>query len=194
MYTSRPSKRWDDAVTRIRALPEFTTFLRPTPFNELAHAADEGPVIIVNISDYRCDAIILRSGAEPSDMELPTVTRAKTTRMTALMEEALGSLDDGHRESGVEKVLNDLWVSVVQLVVQRLEEDGVPRGSRIWWCPTSALCLLPLHAAGVHQKQQSEPSNLLDTFVSSYTTTLSALVRARKRKLRSAERPRALAV
>ena len=59
---------------------------------------------------------------------------------------------------------------------------GVPDKSRrlgIWWCPTSKLCGLPLHAAGMYSRQRVKPNNIPDCYVSSYTPSLSALIKAR---------------
>jgi len=33
-------------------------------------------------------------------------------------------------------------------VIQVLRKSNVPEQSRVWWCPTSAFCSLPLHAMG----------------------------------------------
>ncbi|KAJ6584583.1 CHAT domain-containing protein [Mycena capillaripes] len=71
-----------------------------------------------------------------------------------------------------------MWADIVQPVINQLQALGVPRNSRIWWCPTSYLCALPLHASGSYSKDNPQPG-LPDLFVSSYTPTLSALLRAR---------------
>jgi len=63
-------------------------------------------------------------------------------------------------------------------VVQVLRDElHLPIESRIWWCPTSVSSWLPLHVAGPYRR--GEP-NLPDLFVSSYTPTLGALIRARR--------------
>lgn len=47
--------------------------------------------------------------------------------------------------------------------------------SRIWWCPTGPLALLPIHAAGLYDTD--EPGSKLSDFViSSYTHRLSSLI------------------
>jgi len=42
--------QWNDVVSRIRMLPDFSQFLLPPLFSDLQKAAAEGPVIIVNAS------------------------------------------------------------------------------------------------------------------------------------------------
>ncbi|KAG8863720.1 hypothetical protein FRB96_007557 [Tulasnella sp. 330] len=185
------SRQWTNAVSRIRLLSGFSTFLKPTPFDALSRAADKGPVILVNISKLRSDAIILRDGTEPEVVNLPDVGPIDILDICTCMAKALDQSDPRLRASGIDEVLRLLWELVVRFVVERLKELGLPGGSRIWWCPTSWLCLLPLHAAGIYRPKQPR---LPDMFVSSYTPTLSALIRARSRPSSSVGRPSILAI
>ena len=75
-------------------------------------------------------------------------------------------------------ILRDLWNDIVFPVCNCLSQLGIPQESRIWWCPTSELCALPLHAAGLY-KPKKWNFNLPDIYTSSYTPTLSALISAR---------------
>ena len=45
-----------DIVTEIRQLPGLSRFLLPPLFSDLQIAASGGPVVIVNASQYSCDA------------------------------------------------------------------------------------------------------------------------------------------
>lgn len=135
--------RWDNIVNRIRALDGSSSFLRPTPFKLLIRAADEGPVIIVNISGIRSDAIILRRGAEPEIIKLPNATPEEIRRIASKMEDAVVG---ARQVSEVDEVLRLLWHCIVQPVAGRLEVLGLARGSRIWWCPPSRWCSIVLAA------------------------------------------------
>jgi hypothetical protein len=53
------SEEWDTVVERIRQIDGFANFLQPVPFTTLQSAAADGPVILVNISEYRSDAVML---------------------------------------------------------------------------------------------------------------------------------------
>ncbi|WP_433825963.1 CHAT domain-containing protein [Actinoplanes sp. CA-015351] len=124
---------------------------------ELAVAACEGPVILINVSRHRCDALVVRAGGI-TVRPLP-VTLIEIAAMADRLLAALHDLDD----------------EVVADTVRRLGErvvgpalDGLSAG-RVWWCPTGPLAWLPLHAAA--------PPEL----VSSYTPTLRALIDARRR-------------
>ncbi|KAG8844534.1 hypothetical protein FRB96_003004 [Tulasnella sp. 330] len=185
------SMRWKDIVNRIRQLSGFATFLQPTPFHLLAHAADEGHVIVINVSKIRSDAIIFQKGVEPDIVKLPDATPEGVKHMSSLMEGALSVPGSSGFEEGIKLVLRLLWESIVQPIVKRLEQRGLPRRSRIRWCPTSALCPLPLHAAGIYEPDEL---SLPDIYISSYTRTLSTFIRARNRAPHSALRPSILAI
>jgi len=76
-------------------------------------------------------------------------------------------------------VLEDLYDLVGRLVIDRLRELRIPRQSRVWWCPTSVFCFLPLHAMGPIPSDNNKIRYFSDLYVSSYTPTLGALIAAR---------------
>jgi hypothetical protein len=58
------ASEWDDLVEQIRT--EWSTdFLKPPPIPDLFLAAAGGPVVIVNVSRYRCDALIVTTMRGP---------------------------------------------------------------------------------------------------------------------------------
>jgi tetratricopeptide (TPR) repeat protein/CHAT domain-containing protein len=168
------SEEWDTAVGRIRQTDGFANFLRAVPFTTLQSAATEGPIIIVNISHYRSDAIILQDPGPPVLVCLPGASPDALHQLSKELSSALTL--DCNRSKRIVPILRELWDLVVFPVVHRLDTLGVAEKSRIWWCPTSQLCALPLHAAGPYKSQQR---NLPDIYTSSYTLTLSSLIRAR---------------
>ena len=50
--------------------------------------------------------------------------------------------------------------------------------SRIWWCPMSVFCSLPLHAMGPIPSDDGERRYFLDLYICSYTPSLSALIQS----------------
>ncbi|KAF5347087.1 hypothetical protein D9758_011644 [Tetrapyrgos nigripes] len=175
------SEKWDVLVSRIRQAPGFKDFLQAVPFSRLQPVANEGPVIIINLSTYRSDALILVGDKSdpiliPLDQKLPEHI-SKAYSWFLQWRKSSGITDN--LPSAMVNVLRLLWRFIVSPVVETLEKLGVALGSRIWWCPTSKLCALPLHAAGAHRKK-SGSRNLMDIYVSSYTPTLTALIRARE--------------
>ncbi|KAG1743869.1 TPR-like protein [Suillus lakei] len=167
---------WNDVVSRIRMLPDFSRFLLHPLFSDLRKAAEDGPVIIVNASQYGCDALIIHSADDPVHVPLD-ITRAEVSELSSEFQslaEQFGSANHLHK---LASILRKLWRDIVDPVVQALRESEVHPGSRIWWCPTAEFTLLPLHAAGPYEKKKD---NLSGIYISSYTPTLATLVRARQ--------------
>ena len=78
------------------------------------------------------------------------------------------------RQEVIDDVLDWLWRVVARPVLDALDPD-----SRLWWCLTGPLTLLPVHAA--RERGRHEPDHRLDgRVVSSYTVTLDALLRSRR--------------
>ncbi|KAG8215519.1 hypothetical protein J3R82DRAFT_9167 [Butyriboletus roseoflavus] len=165
-------------VTRIRELPGLSRFLLPSLFADLKQAARGGPVVIVNASKYGCDALVVLVDQDPVHIPL-SITKEAVRELSA----KLGILTvraksiDVRRDLGV--LLRELWDEVVSPIVNFLQTVH-PFQSRIWWCPTAEFSRLPLHAAGPYRKGQQ---NLANLYISSYTPTLTTLIRARRHDL-----------
>ena len=166
-----------DIVTEIRKLPGLSRFLLPPLFSDLQIAASDGPAVVVNASQYSCDALIVLPDKDPVHVVLP-ITRPEVFKLSRdLRSLTLGSrFDDLTREFLM--FLRQLWDSVVFPIVETLQKL-CPHGSHIWWCPTAEFTLHPLHAAGSFRKGQPMFSDL---YISSYTPTLAALIRARQKR------------
>ncbi|KAG2090111.1 CHAT domain-containing protein [Suillus discolor] len=164
--------QWDDVVAHIRMLPDFPRFLLPPLFSDLQKAAEDGPVIVVNASQYGCDALIVHNAEDPVHVPLD-ITQAEVSELSSnfhKLAEQFGSSDNQLKLVGV---LRKLWNDVVDPIVQALRESNVCPGSHIWWCPTVEFTLLPLHAAGPYELKKK---NMSDIYISSYTPTLTTLI------------------
>jgi CHAT domain-containing protein len=155
-------------VARIRSLEGFESFLKPIPFARLRSAAVDGPVIVINHSEQRSDAIIVHSNTDPVLVPLPEAT-------LPVLEELARKAHHNTSEIDFTAMLKDLWKCLVKPIVQVLSVH-LQRGSRIWWCPTGITAFLPLHAAGNYSKQGQ---NLPNFYISSYTPTIATLLRGR---------------
>jgi hypothetical protein len=51
---------------------------------------------------------------------------------------------------------------------------------RVWWCPSGALSLLPLHAAGHHDLSGGLSDAVIDRVISSTVPTVRALLHTRQ--------------
>jgi hypothetical protein len=184
-------------LAEIRALPGFAEFLRPPSAAGLLSAAGRGPVVLVNVSRHRCDALALTSGGVRL-IQLPDLHHGD---VGARVSSFLGALDTLRSRQGAGTdpvgvaadlvaagdVLTDTlrwcWDVITGPVLDGLGITGRPATGRpwprIWWCPTGWLSFLPLHAAGYHDTQDAAvPATVLDRVVSSYTPTVRALSHA----------------
>lgn len=164
-----------ESISRIHG---FRSFLQPPSFRELLWAAEAGPVIIINISNRRSDAIILvRHRSSPVVVPLPDA-QPEDVEVLARRFESEGA--DLNEEVAFE-VLIEIWTRIVEPVADTLNNVlHIPTGSRVWWLAMGAASRLPLHAAGPYEENRA---GMLNLFVSSYTPSLSALIRARTAEL-----------
>ncbi|KAL5501093.1 hypothetical protein ACEPAH_9480 [Sanghuangporus vaninii] len=167
----------------IRIIPGFENFLRNAPFETLRKAAAEGPVIIMNRCQFRSDIIILLYHQRPSCIPLPENFYVDTK----MLEEELSNIrtekgpDSQAYNSKLLSTLKSIWDLAVGRIVEELDKLGIEKNSRIWWCPTSILSALPLHAAAriiTTPEGKKKYQYLSDIYVSSYTPTLTALIDA----------------
>ncbi|EJC97708.1 TPR-like protein [Fomitiporia mediterranea MF3/22] len=177
------SREQEDVINEIRRVQGFENFLEAIPFKVLRQASSEGPVIVVNHSEYRCDALIILSTDDS-----PVVCVSLDDKFFKDSINLCNELLEARRSSGaashdynekLREVMKMLWDRVVSKVVEKLKEVGIAEGSRIWWCPTSVLSALPFHAAGPFKDEDGTTKYLLDDYISSYTPTLAALINAR---------------
>ncbi|MFD1660586.1 CHAT domain-containing protein [Streptomyces caeni] len=183
----------DVVVRRIRTLPGQSGFQRPPSVASLLAEAAHGPVVVVNVSGYRCDALLLTAeglrqvpldGLDADELERAAgVFHADV--VTALDPRAAQDDVDAANER-VTATLGLLWREVAAPVLAELQVTDPD--TRVWWVPTQALCRLPLHAATAAQDASKSPADgtvspesLVDRTVSSYTPTVTALHHARAR-------------
>ncbi|KAF8269756.1 CHAT domain-containing protein [Lactarius quietus] len=188
----------DNLIPRIQALPGFDSFLTSPSFDTLRSAASCGPVVIINHSRWRSDILILLHNTPPSLIPTPAnfYRRASGLKNKLLASRAKYGLDSSHYDETLAFVLAKLYKLVGKPVIARLRQLNVREQSRIWWCPTSVFCSLPLHAMGPIPSDDGERRYFLDLYICSYTPTLSALIQSRHRMpgSRSSERPSLLLV
>ncbi|KAG9011296.1 hypothetical protein FRB93_003098 [Tulasnella sp. JGI-2019a] len=189
------SQHWYDVLMRIRELPGFQAFLKPAPFDILQRAAAKGPVIMINVTRLRSDAIIILEVGEPVVISLPKATPGTIDVLSERLKEVV--ISSGVRLRGMSfatplnRDLRDIWIYIVEPIVYYLERTlNLPTVSRIWWNPTTAVWSFPLHAAGNYDTAEE---NLPDRFVSSYTPSLLTLLRS-EAPAREAPRPTLLLV
>ncbi|THV02103.1 hypothetical protein K435DRAFT_571459, partial [Dendrothele bispora CBS 962.96] len=73
--------RYEELLQHIRELDGFGSFLRPKKFSELAPAARNGPVIIINVHDSGCDALVVCPSTDIIHVPLPMVSSGVAAKM-----------------------------------------------------------------------------------------------------------------
>ncbi|KAH9987725.1 CHAT domain-containing protein [Russula compacta] len=185
----------DKLISQIRAQPGFDSFLIPPSFDTLRSAAAGGPVILINHSEWRSDIIILLHDTSPSLIPTREDFCGHAKRLhDKLLDARKKGLDSFEYEDALEEVLKHLYDLVGRPVIERLRELDIPEQSRVWWCPTSVFCSLPLHAMGPIPSNDSVKLYFSDIYISSYTPTLSALIESRELSTQLSDVPSMLLV
>ncbi|MEU3249874.1 CHAT domain-containing protein [Streptomyces sp. NPDC006997] len=186
-------------TARIRAQRGFQRFGLPPSPEELLDTARTDPVVVINLSFQRCDALVLtRDGITRVDLpELvgETLVDQVITFRDALADGWYDPVPARRRQAqrAMNGVLEWLWDAVTGPVLEALGHDREPGPDapwpRVWWAPGGFLSLLPLHAAGHHTDAGPARRTVMDRVVSSYTPTVRALRHAREQEERAASRP-----
>ncbi|KAN0131130.1 CHAT domain containing protein [Lactarius tabidus] len=178
-------KERNSLISHIQSLPGFENFLKPLSFDVLDFAVAHGPVIIINQSQppFPSHIILLLKDSPPSVISTPSNFCDRTNQLENELlrvrkEKGLDSMD---YDLTLASVLSDLYELVGKPVIERLRKLKVPEKSRVWWCPTGALCSLPLHTMGPIPSTDGDGLYFSDLFIPSYTPSLSALIESRKR-------------
>ena len=178
-------KERETLVSRIQSLPGLKDFLKPPSFDVLNSAAAYGPIIIINVArpEFPSSIIILLKDSHPSVISTPPDLhdRANQLKIELLRVRKEKGLDSQDYDVTLASVLLGLYELVGKPVIERLRELKVPEKSRIWWCPTSSFCSLPLHAMGPIPSDDGKDLYFSDLYIPSYTPTLAALIESRKR-------------
>ncbi|THU80722.1 hypothetical protein K435DRAFT_874071 [Dendrothele bispora CBS 962.96] len=161
--------QYEELLQKVRGLDGFGSFLRPKKFSELAPAARNGPVVIINVHHSCCDALVMHS-------DLILSLKAGNAREPRQLPP-----DYNVSSSILKEILGKLWDFVAHPILSAAENilhenihDSLPH---ITWCATGASAFLPLHAAGIYGSDDpTKNMNISDFAVSSYTTTLTALL------------------
>jgi CHAT domain-containing protein len=173
-------KDLEKRIQEIRKLPEHTNFLLGQSSEEMRACAEEGIIVIVNITEYRSDAILVSSTA---------ITTIPLTNMTGLdTKKWLAQKWSGKRQDRSKaneaylEMLAWLWHVCVQPISQLIPaSDKLPR---LWWIGSGLASSLPFHAAGIYTDDKE--NTVVHRTVSSYIPSIRELTNSRQR-IRDAE-------
>lgn len=145
----------------------------PLPELSMERAKQLRALWLTELTRYRDR--IRDSSKSPSELPLDVEAQLSAHDMTLARYTSFVYEDD---EDGVH-LFERLWTWIVHPIIQSLQ-SAKDRGygsalPHMTWCPTGPLTQLPLHAAGVYSG--SHGPRAFDFVVSSYTPSLSALLR-----------------
>jgi len=185
-----------ELILQIQAMSGFHDFMKKRSFDDLRSAAASGPVIIVNHSKWRSDILIVLHDTDPLLITTPEdfYDRSIELRTRLVRTRKKYPLESRQYQRALRFVLQSLYELVGQPVIKELRRLNIPEQSRIWWCPTSVFCSLPLHAMGPIPSDDGVPRYFSDLYIPSYTPTLFSLIESRKLGKSSSEKPSILLV
>jgi CHAT domain-containing protein len=183
-------------ISQIQQLPGFGNFLKAASFDTLRAAASRGPVVIINHCKYRSDILIVLHDSPPSLITTADDFYSKANKIANRLLDTRKKylLESIQYQRALHSALKDLYELVGKPVVTKLHELNIPEQSRIWWCPTSVFCSLPLHAMGPTSSNDKFRKYFSDLYISSYTPTLSALIKSREPCVHSSDSPSLLII
>ena len=179
--------QWEGLLERVRKLNGFEHFLKPIPFCELRQAATTEQVVIINISQYKADALIFSEAGPINHVPLPSIDHEVLTELSGEMllqrpvvanEKTQKSYTTRYLKPTLQAVWNYILIPIFTSINFPMIHPVTPPQCRFWWYPTGPLTFIPIHAAGP-KKGATDVSRLV---VSSYVTSLDSLLRAQKRK------------
>lgn len=180
----------DAVIDRIRSLPGLDHFLLAPTASALIEQATEGPLVVINVSRYRCDALIVTT----EGVQLQPLPALSEHELLECLEDLLHALNVDRpspvreAQKRAERTIRDVlaWLSdtITSPILNALELKSNRSPARLWWIPTGLLSFFPLHAAG------STP----DQVVSSYAPTIRSLAHARSARSSASGEPQVLVV
>ncbi|KAJ3572310.1 hypothetical protein NPX13_g5091 [Xylaria arbuscula] len=161
------SQKLDQLVERIRSLPGFDDFLGVPDEAKIRTAATRGPVVVINVSKYRCDAILIET-EQIRSLPLSKLTSREVHKRAQVSN--LGSLS----------VMRWLWDSLAKPILDTLGYTGPPDNDlwpHVWWITSGVMSRFPIHAAG--QLFTGSLDTVLDRVMSSYGTSIKSIIATR---------------
>ncbi|VDB96099.1 unnamed protein product [Peniophora sp. CBMAI 1063] len=193
--------RYENLLKKIREHDGFENFMRPMKLADLqslpAFPRFNGTLVYINVDEVRCHALTLTRMGGVKLVSLPQLSQTRAHKLRTLWTKHVG-LSRAQRRGMVSPakmiygtgnlyglILGRLWMWVVNPILQALGYTEPPpentRMPHIVWCPTGPLTQVPLHAAGIYDGSASG-QHVYDFVVSSYTTSLSTLLRCYEEK------------
>jgi len=194
-------------INEIRAAEGHERFLLGQTVAEMQETAIGGHVVIVNVTEFRSDAIIISPTGikavylrlDPAKLKMRA--KSSTNGLARYLRSSRGPIQvrsdretprDGRlniqkpNANGFCEFLEQLWLGCVKPVLEELglwKRAGDKPLDRIWWIGTGLAHSLPFHAAGTHSHRSTD--NTLSWAISSYLPSIRVLQHSRDNSVNS---------
>jgi tetratricopeptide (TPR) repeat protein len=196
LQRQRDAEAYRQVIKEIRRKGGFENFLELSGEpSGLQRYAAEAPIVFINASGYRSDALIITKDKVFS-LPLPLFTMDSVKVNSAKFLGALDKQSSGNAEmiavghAEYKTVMKWLWYSAAKPILENINFLNYRRGPAgkpcVIWVSTGWISVLPIHAAGDFgtPREEGKPSCVHDVVVSSYTTSLKALSFVRQSMVR----------
>lgn len=185
---SEIAQELESIIERIRALPGQQAMFRPLGFSKIQQMLGREPTVVLNVSRFRCDALVLSA----EGVELTPLPETSAADFQGYATFFLNGAADAYRDDKrgqctrdrMTEALEWMWDAFAERLLRNVgilaacSHDSPP--PHITWCPTGHAAFLPLHAAGHHDPAgQAEVKTVIDRAASSYIPKLRALAALR---------------
>ncbi|RYP14182.1 hypothetical protein DL765_006543 [Monosporascus sp. GIB2] len=156
-------------IDEIRQLPGMEGLFGTPSRAETQNAASQGPIVIINVCQSGCDAILV----EQDQVRTLPLDRLSWDDISKRARE--GSM-------GSPNSLEWLWDTTMDPILTALGFTEPVIGNQwphVWWIPTGHLTKFPIHAAGYHGVRGK---SVLDRVMSSYSSSVKAIINGRRRR------------
>ncbi|KAI8406639.1 hypothetical protein FOFC_14109 [Fusarium oxysporum] len=177
----------DMCLKEIRCVPGHERFMLGQTVTEMQECITEGSIVVINITDFRSDAIIVSSNSLRT-IVLPELSASKARLWVSKDWSTKKRSDQRGENDQFLDYLSWLWYACVKHIVAEISaskphpSEGLPR---VWWIGSGLASSMPFHAAGVHTRGSTE--NAYCRLISSYTPSIKELAYAQNQAKRAQE-------
>jgi tetratricopeptide (TPR) repeat protein len=177
----------DMCLKEIRCVHGHERFMLGQTVAEMQGCTTEGSIVVINITDFRSDAIIVSNNSLRT-IVLPELSASKARLWVSKDWSTKKKSEQRGKNNQFLDYLSWLWHASVKHIVAEVSasqthpSEGLPR---VWWIGSGLASSMPFHAAGVHTRGSKE--NAYCRMISSYTPSIKALDYAQKQAKRAQE-------
>lgn len=175
----KATKAFDTIIDKIRNLEGCSGFLQRPDSEALQVLAGSSYIVVVNVASFRCDALFFSSN-RIGQIWLSELNRQEAVDRANALTQAIANdniITRSRTNAHFRELLGWLWKTLVKPIQTELQKE-VKGKIRICWVPTGVMTNFPIHAAA----DDTSNDNAMDTIISSYSTTISA-IRFHKKKI-----------